>query len=475
MVERYPGSLTAGDEISMFKPVDIILDHPNIQGLYGVLEYIIQSNPSSLLLDNTYESTPLHNACFNKHMSSEIVKLLVANGPQATRRVDVCGRTPLLILCDEECKLVGKSALDILHVLLKADPGSIEQASEEEDFESLPIHVASSAGKSPVFVKTLINAWPESVKATDAYDFLPIHCACGFGGQLETVKILLEMYPESIALRNGQEFLPIHDAAGRSGKRGAKTIEFLLLNDPKLASEPVESGLKENQGCLPLHLASDVTSVKVLFDAYPEALFKETERGDLPLDFATLRTFGHSFIPARENEDMVVFLQQQMEYACLIKSGIYMKVPDPRGRLALHRALYENACLGAIKLCVKENKDALKVAGKEGNLSLHVDVGCEVSAVNIVKYLGNLNEESFNLCSNGNNSPLHHACKGGNLEVIKYLMKEKGGQRFVAERNTDGLLPIHLLLCATNNHQSQSLYLETSWQLLLTYPETVEI
>jgi len=75
------------------------------------------------------------------------------------------------------------------------------------------------------------------------------------------------------------------------------------------------------------------------------------------------------------------------------------------------------------------------------------------------------------------NFPLHHACRGGNCEVIEYLLETPISSAPVSERNSDGMLPIHLFCEFVKGRRGcegeTPEYTETIWRLLTAYPETV--
>ena len=148
-----------------------------------------------------------------------------------------------------------------------------------------------------------------------------------------------------------------------------------------------------------------------------------------------------------------------------------MRRPDRDGRLLIHRALGSSACLGAVKLLVQGNTNCARVPDQEGMLPLHI--ACECATAGVVRYLVEL-DDTTNIISAKQGSPLHHACHAGNCEAVNYLLDRQVAS--VSERNTKGKLPIHLLCDAANERRGlrdTPLYVETIWRLLLAYPETV--
>ena len=209
MVREHPGFLSITDDEVIYTPIHVLLSHPDIKKMYDVAKFLIESDASSLQISSGYEGVPglpLHVACCNSHMTSDIVRLLVNTWPQSVNAGDFL---PLHLICrtrnskstDEEDKI----ALEIVRILIEASHESVLQPTEDEEY--LPIHYAAS-DRSPEICTLLLNAYPESWKIGNRTEgVLPIHNACRIG-RIETVKMLLERYPESLHLRDGCGLLP---------------------------------------------------------------------------------------------------------------------------------------------------------------------------------------------------------------------------------------------------------------------------
>ena len=89
---------------------------------------------------------------------------------------------------------------------------------------------------------------------------------------------------------------------------------------------------------LPLQLVvqyGDLDTVKVLFDAYPEAI----------------RIFGDGDTPLGTNsKSTITFIRAQQACVQKAKDTLAMHSPDVNGWLPLHHALKDVASLGSIKL-----------------------------------------------------------------------------------------------------------------------------
>ena len=408
------------------------------------------------------QSLCFHNAwlCFTKKLTLEIVQLLHSILPGAFHLRDDDGYLPIDCLCCN-VDLDDTNSIDILRFMLSIDP----TLPREVDYAGcLPIHLAV-ANKSTIFCKDLIDAYPESLRIESDDGWLPIHVACANGKRddtADTIQYMLELDPELINAENSDRLLPIHHATeyGRT-----ESIELLLKFDPNAASKDVNDGSRR----LPLHLDwVSPSSIQVLYDAYPEAIFARNRDGRTPLDIAE----GNG----REgNQPTKDFLQTQLVYARQAQDMTAMTTLDENGQLPLHRALKVNAPLGSIKLLVKGNPAALQVADQNGAYPIHI--ACKFSQVKVVKYLvelGELDGGTLNNVDANDDSPLHYACRRGNLGIVKYLLQANVPS--VSERNNEKKLAIHLLFeCGDNILDRESVeHVETIYQLLLANPEVVQ-
>jgi len=173
-------------------------------------------------------------------------------------------------------------------------------------------------------------------------------------------------------------------------------------------------------------------------------------------------------------QDLISYLYTQTSYARQAQDGNAMRTTDSKGSLPLHNAIRDGTPLGTIKLLIKGNPNAIDIPD-DINGMLPLDIASEVGTVGIVKYLAELSLDRLNTCDMNNNYLLHHACRGGNCEVILYLLETPMSS--VSERNDDDMLPIHLFCKFVNEQEGEGDdkpdYTETIWRLLTAYPETV--
>lgn len=245
------------------------------------------------------------------------------------------------------------------------------------------------------------------------------------------------MFPECIHIRDYGGFLPIHLLIGwHNGRDRSKILRFLLEYHPVSASEPITAGADgwggpDYEGRLALHLACirplDLDSLKIIFNAYPEAINIKDGKGNIPSRYLSRRGKRKSF------------MSRQLDNAIMAKDMEVMMTHDSNDMLPLHTALCSNECLGGIKLLVK---------GYPGALLQRDDV---VDGL----------------------YPLHFACRFGSIDNIKYLLKEE--ESVVSKRTYDGKLPVHILCEAPGKviDLESPEYIGVIWSLLVAYPEAV--
>jgi len=491
-------ALLLADETTKCTPVHILLHNTSIGGMFDVLQYLVELNPTSLRKKDKYGEFPLHCVCRNQRITVETIKLLLNVGVDVVYERNEYGEMPLHGFCSgsydsSEKKLDDEVAIDILKLLLAAHPDwtSIQTDEVNED-GSLPLHKAAHT-KSPAFCKLLVDAYPEAVKEVDGRG-LPLHHACE-DGRPETVEYLFGLYPESLHIRDGWGRLPIHCAARRLGSTGtgenaAEIIKFLLRQDPECLTRPVvftnQYGI-HNNGDLPLHIVCSFSnkdnSTEILYDLYPEAILIRNEGRQLPVDIVRGKLdsltvnpetrIGYNEERYQRLQDLIPFLYAQMSYATKAQNETAMRRRDFMGLLPLHQAICSRAPLGSIKLLVKGYPDAVNIF--DGCRMHPLDIAIQYSKVDVVKYLAELSDEDrLNECDVNENYPLHRACRSGNCEVIAYLLEQP--KSLVSERNVDDKLPIHLFCEFVRGRWCEGEtpeYTETIWRLLTAYPETV--
>jgi ankyrin repeat protein len=419
---------------------------------------------------------PVHMICLFKNATRAMVQLLIDADPESIDRANNDDVTPLHFLC-ANTDVEDNNALDILALFLERSPAAAQRV---DGYGCLPIHKAAGQGsKSLEFCRMLIEAYPGSERVAAPEKGLPLHGACR-RNTVAVAEYLYNLYPESINVAAGSGLYPILYAIEGLAVRtnpdlAIEMVLFLLDRNP-------DAVLQKYAGNLPLYwvcrlfdvfdawldegLNSKVNAAlqiaKVLYDARPEAIIEDD---DISRD---LRAFP---------EEIRTFINTQLNLARLARNSTarQMKKRDENGQLPLHQALHDNVTLGSIKLLVKRNPSVILTPDNSGALPLHV--ACQhTDSTKIVDYLVGLDSNTLTAVDREGNTALHHACHGAKYDTIALLL-EKYGAVSVSQSNVCNKLPIHLLFesKAVVNTAGDTKYLESVFQLLRAYPETVMV
>jgi ankyrin repeat protein len=124
---------------------------------------------------------------------------------------------------------------------------------------------------------------------------------------------------------------------------------------------------------------------------------------------------------------------------------------------------------------VKRNPSVVLVPDNSGALPLHVAIQHHDST-KVVDYLVGLDPNTLTAVDREGNTALHYACHGAKYDTITLLL-EKYDAVSVSQSNALNKLPIHLLFESddVSNREDDTKYLESVFQLLRAYPETVTL
>ena len=318
--------------------------------------------------------------------------------------------------------------------------------------------------RSVEFCKLLLEFNPQAVRVTDRYGELPFYLSCygcPSGINVETAKYLYELYPESIDIADAMGSYPIHCLCrkGYNFKSLGHIFEltqFLLKHDRGAVAKPT------NFGRLPLHLAAKgktLSMVKLVFDAYPEAIYVGYQG----------KTFLQIAKGGNRCEAILTFLKSQLEFA---RQSAEDTTPDENGQLPIHRGLFDKVLrLGTVKLIVKANPTIINAADNQGCIPLHI--ACQVGDSDIVENLIETNIDSLEINDFDGNCALHHACLAGNCDIINCILyKSALGS---SARNSNGMLPIQVLLYKADCNRGSLEYVSAIYGLLLAYPNVRDI
>jgi len=468
LITAYPQAVLATDNEYHYTPLHAILGKQDeyINNRLHALKLLLAVQPLLIRTVMRNGKSPLLVACSNKYVTFEVARFIYNLWPEAVRVPTIDGFPPIHFLC---CNKLPQST-ELLRLMLAADPGLVRQRDGSGE---LPIHPAAG-GQSFDFCKVLIDLYPESLKVEGRDGYLPVHHAVSqpdYNYQddvVDTIQYMLDLYPETINARDNTGRLPIHKAA--QGER-AETVELLLKHDSSAASKKTTNN-ESNDESLPLHLAcstwygnkANLEVAQALYDAFPKAIGVCNGTGKTPIDLARERKIQYRGDPTILNN----FLLTQQAYARQAHDIKAKTSIDKDDWPSLRCALKDKAPLGSIKLLL----GALRSIGHTDSPPLNT--ACEFSSVKVVRYLveiDSLSEGQFPSLH-----VLHSACRGANLEVIKYFLDEHTSSVASAEMDENGELPIHLLCEAGKDKadiEESTEYTEIIWRMLLANPEAL--
>ena len=195
--------------------------------------------------------------------------------------------------------------------------------------------------------------------------------------------------------------------------------------------------------------------VKLVFNAYPNAIHAEDDDGDTPLDDASETEIGSLF-------------EQQIE---LERQARTERTPDNNGQLPIHRALRNaDASLGGIKLMLAANPTSIAVVDNQGHTPLHI--ACHAGNLDAAKFLMEVNHDLSQATDIRGNLPLHLACMGGNCEVVSCILEQS--TYGVTLQNSNEQSPIELLFFESESDRDSMDYVEAIGCLFQANPEKKE-
>ena len=207
-------------------------------------------------------------------------------------------------------------------------------------------------------------------------------------------------------------------------------------------------------GSLPMHLAlCRISIVKILFDAYPEAIYVTNNFGLTPLDYARIT----------KQSDVVSFFETQLEF---VRQACVVVTPDENGQLPIHRMLQNsNASSGALKLVVAANPESACAPDNQGYIPLHL--ACKAGNLSAFKYLAELNEASLKTGNAKGDLALHIACREGKCDIANYILEKS--DYAVSIKCSNGKWPLELLLDAACDRNSSE-YVQAVGRLIQADP-----
>ena len=505
LIEKYPDCtaiMTEGSEEHQ-SPFHLACANGSLQ----LVEYLYELRPSSIraqTYDQEYDKDDdgeymdeieysnlqrgyyaLHLAVSNQDTDrKDIVRFILEKDSRAASRVGTWGRLPLHEACTSNINL------DIVTDIFEAYPEAIHT---KDMFGRLPIHYAcgcheyrqdwrgegarytlapSSKEELGLVIDFLYEQLPYSLHATDAKGRVCAHFACGSTQALTKIDAIErndQRCPDSFMAFSEEHYgLPIHFAC-------KEKAPFAVIN--RLVIILGEAIVREVHYTYPLHIVAvvcgkldtpQVRSITLgmnkallndLFNYYPAAVEQVDNLGWLPLHHAV-----------RHDAPLEIIQLLVERYP----EGV--QVTDIQGSTLLHIACRHGSSGSVVNYLTRQlSPEATLAVDSNSFTSLHV--ACKHGVpLDIFNYLVDIDNQPLSMQDNRGELPLHKACRGGHLHLIKEIIDLHPPS--VSVRNHQNELPT-FILCKRSGKDKEVResveYIETIWKLLLAHPETVSV
>ncbi|XP_046337772.2 ankyrin repeat domain-containing protein 17-like [Haliotis rufescens] len=406
------------------------------KGHKEVVELLVSKGADVSLLDKGHD-TLLHLAC--KGGNVEVVKFVLSLGMLSINSRGWQEMTPVMLAADKGHKevvelLVSKGAdvslLDkghdtLLHLACKG--GNVEvvkfvlslgmQSINSRGWQEMtPVMLAADKGHKEV-VELLVSKGADVSLLDKGHDTL-LHLACK-GGNVEVVKFVLSLGMQSINSRGWQEMTPVMLAADKGHK---EVVELLVSKGADV------SLLDKGHGTL-LHLACKGGNVEVVKFVLSLGMLSINSRG--------WQEMTPVMLAADKGHKEVVEL--------LVSKGADVSLLD-KG----HGTLLHFACRGG-------NVEVVKFVLSLGMLSINSRGWKKMTPVMLAANKGHKEVVELlvskgadvSLLDKGHDTLLHLACKGGNVEVVKFVLSL--GMQSINSRGWKKMTPV--MLAADKGHK----------------------
>ena len=382
--------------------------HIACQSLDGSLEVVqLVSNCDVNTRATNSGCTPLHIACKLGHLA--LVKLLIEEYGSDPDCKDGSGNTALNVAHASHCVEIANYLVQARHCdaeVLKRTEFILNSACKQGDLQ---------------LVKSAVKQYGSIAHYKDTKSNTALHAACA-SGNIDLVKYLIEKQQcdQNILNTNGE--LPLHIACAHQSLDLIKLVSNCDVNTR--TKSKYRSG-----GNTPLHIACETNIPEIV-----EYLVEEKQANQSICN-------GQGKLPLH-----IAFAKQSLDVAFKLVS----RCND------VNTALYIACCEGSVEIVkfLTENKKArTDKPDFSGELPLHV--ACQKKSLGVVKLISNCNvntqtrQRSHKCGISGGHTPLHFACKVGEVEIVKYLIEEKLADPNIANGNRD--LPLHFA-CKGGHH-----------------------
>jgi len=209
------------------------------------IQFLVNFWPESCQIPNRYGSMPLHLTIerdAEAWLSLETIQVLVQAWPDAVHVHDNMGWLPLHYACQNKC------TDEVIAFLINCWPESVRVPGGSNEGE-LPLHWACQTRRlSLLVIRSLIEAWPDSVCEQDYHGYLPLHYACEYGCTDDEIRFLVECWPMSVCIKTKGGNLPLNSGLFAGVDHGSddyhckprlsfQTIQFLIQAWPEAIHE----------------------------------------------------------------------------------------------------------------------------------------------------------------------------------------------------------------------------------------------
>ena len=462
----------------------------SLQGYQYTKELKSKNIKVAKYLVSRHECDPLKNvpplglACEEGNL--ELLKALTTT--LNVNNVDKSGNTSLHLACMND-------RVELVTYLVKEQ--HCRQTVKNQNGE-LPLHIACKQG-SLAMVKLVSTKSNIKVNVTTVTRDTPLHIACRHNTSEVVNYLIKENYDPNVL--NKEKELPLHIASARSLELVKLVSECQLDYDAKTAKGDTALHIASRNGhhdivkylvhvkgsdptipdtnqSIPTYMACEKHNFEMV-----KALVTHTsvnckdQKGNTPLHIAciSVRDVWKYNVMYTKRKVKIIRAYEKILNFLTEEMGCSQSILNTEGKLALHIACAKpisnnnDQQLGIVKLV--SDCDDPNVQDEVGNTPLHI--ACQYSAHDVVEYLvrvkgcdvtlKNKNDElplhiasskslqmmelvcttECNHKTMDGNTPLHIACEHGNSEIAMYLVKEMQCDQTI--QNNKGEIPLHIV------------------------------